>query len=53
MSDKIDQVLDLLQKVYEELKDTKSELKGSIKRIEECIENVKYPDIKTIIQRHG
>lgn len=50
MSDKIDQVFDLLEKVYTELQDTRKELKGDIKRIELCIENEIKPDIKTLYE---
>ncbi|MDH7567643.1 MAG: hypothetical protein QHH06_14445, partial [Clostridiales bacterium] len=50
MSDKIDQVFDLLEKVYTELQDTKKELKTDIHRIETIIENEIKPDIKTLYE---
>ncbi|MCR4437174.1 MAG: hypothetical protein NUV41_15330 [Eubacteriales bacterium] len=57
MSDKIDQVFDLLEKVYTELQDTKAELKDTrkelkndIHKIELVIENEIKPDIKTLYE---
>jgi len=50
MSEKIDQVFDLLEKVYTELQDTKKEVKSDIHRIETIIENDIKPDIKTLYE---
>jgi hypothetical protein len=57
MSEKIDQVFDLLEKVYIEIKDTKFELKNDIQRIENdvhklqvVVENEIKPDIKTLYE---
>lgn len=50
MSDKIDQVFDLLEKVYTELQDTKTELKQDIRKIEMVLENEIKPNIKTLFE---
>jgi hypothetical protein len=46
MSDKIDKVFDLLEKVYTELQDTKNE----VRKLGTIIENDIKPDIKAVYQ---
>lgn len=53
MSDKIDQVFDLLEKVYTELQETKKEVKENsrhITKLETVIENEIKPDMKTLYE---
>lgn len=53
MSEKIDQVFDLLEKVYTELQDTKKEVKENshqISKLAAVIENEIKPDMKTLYE---
>ena len=53
MSDKIDQVFDLLEKVYTELQETKKEVKENshqITKLAAVIENEIKPDLKTLYE---
>lgn len=57
MSDKTDQIFDLLEKVYTELHETKTELhdtkttlRNDIKKIEITLEHEIKPDIKTLYE---
>ncbi len=53
MSDKIDQVFDLLEKVYTELQETKKEVQENtrhITKLEAVLENEIKPDLKTLYE---
>lgn len=50
MSDKTDQIFDLLEKVYTELQETKTTLRNDIKKIEITLEHEIKPDIKTLYE---